>query len=332
MRTIKAFALLTAAAAATLLACSSAPTEKADVANESDAIAFAKNWKILGSLDYGQTSASFNYSNPPKYRAFKFAGNKGDKLDVKVTSSNGGDAVAWVLDNDLHVVGHNDDANGSLDSEIKVTLPANASATHYVVVRDYDLWNARFTVELEGTPATPVWASCNVDADCKAVPANGCCHNGRNDAVNKNHVKDYTASFTCPQTNPICPLYIMLDTRVAECNNGTHTCEMVAIDDIACGAYALNSHSCPDGYDCNTPGPDRPGSCEQSDAGSKFCGGIANIQCPTGQICVNDPTDSCDPNKGGADCGGTCQTKPAGKFCGGIAGIQCPKGQSCVDD
>jgi hypothetical protein len=38
----------------------------------------------------------------------------------------------------------------------------------------------------------------------------------------------------------------------------------------------------------------------------QFCGGIAAIRCPSGRVCVDDPTDSCDPSKGGADCGGIC--------------------------
>jgi hypothetical protein len=63
-----------------------------------------------------------------------------------------------------------------------------------------------------------------------------------------------------------------------------------------------------------------------------FCGGIAGIACPDGQTCVDDPNDSCDPNAGGADCGGICVDQPAPTFCGGIAGIPCPEGQSCVDD
>ena len=36
------------------------------------------------------------------------------------------------------------------------------------------------------------------------------------------------------------------------------------------------------------------------------CGGIAGIKCPGGGECVDDPTDSCDPRSGGADCGGLC--------------------------
>jgi hypothetical protein len=36
------------------------------------------------------------------------------------------------------------------------------------------------------------------------------------------------------------------------------------------------------------------------------CGGIAGIACPGAGRCVDDPSDSCDPNAGGADCGGIC--------------------------
>ena len=37
-----------------------------------------------------------------------------------------------------------------------------------------------------------------------------------------------------------------------------------------------------------------------------LCGGIAGFQCPTGLRCLDDPADNCDPNNGGADCGGIC--------------------------
>ena len=37
-----------------------------------------------------------------------------------------------------------------------------------------------------------------------------------------------------------------------------------------------------------------------------MCGGIAARPCATGLTCVDDPTDSCDPKAGGADCGGIC--------------------------
>ncbi len=37
-----------------------------------------------------------------------------------------------------------------------------------------------------------------------------------------------------------------------------------------------------------------------------FCGGIAAFPCPASMQCVDDPDDSCDPENGGADCGGIC--------------------------
>jgi hypothetical protein len=36
------------------------------------------------------------------------------------------------------------------------------------------------------------------------------------------------------------------------------------------------------------------------------CGGIAGIACPGSGKCSDNPNDSCDPQHGGADCGGIC--------------------------
>jgi hypothetical protein len=37
-----------------------------------------------------------------------------------------------------------------------------------------------------------------------------------------------------------------------------------------------------------------------------FCGGFLGIACPGEGTCSDDPSDDCDPNAGGADCGGIC--------------------------
>lgn len=47
-------------------------------------------------------------------------------------------------------------------------------------------------------------------------------------------------------------------------------------------------------------------SSSSSESSTIFCGGIAGIPCPSGMSCVDNPNDSCDPNYGGADCGGMC--------------------------
>jgi hypothetical protein len=65
------------------------------------------------------------------------------------------------------------------------------------------------------------------------------------------------------------------------------------------------------------------------------CGGFANLQCSDStMVCVDDPSDSCDPDNGGADCSGICvepEPEPEPEFCGGFAGIQCSEGLECVD-
>ncbi|HET9953062.1 MAG TPA: protease complex subunit PrcB family protein [Polyangiaceae bacterium] len=43
-----------------------------------------------------------------------------------------------------------------------------------------------------------------------------------------------------------------------------------------------------------------------ADVNGPFCGGIAGRPCPGAGSCVDDPDDTCDPNEGGADCGGMC--------------------------
>lgn len=104
--------------------------------------------------------------------------------------------------------------------------------------------------------------TCQADDDCVAVRQAGCCYNGWKVAVNRDEVDAYDETFACHQPRSICPMYIVLDSRVAECNRATQLCEMVAIDDIACGGFILHPHGCPDGYECvHGRVPDLPGRC-----------------------------------------------------------------------
>jgi hypothetical protein len=43
---------------------------------------------------------------------------------------------------------------------------------------------------------------------------------------------------------------------------------------------------------------------------NEFCGGFGGFPCPDGQECIDDPSDDCDPQNGGADCGGICVPAP----------------------
>lgn len=59
-----------------------------------------------------------------------------------------------------------------------------------------------------------------------------------------------------------------------------------------------------------------------------FCGGFAAIPCPGGYACVDDPGDLCDPEAGGADCGGRC-VRDDGEPTNPCAAILCQAGSTC---
>jgi hypothetical protein len=72
------------------------------------------------------------------------------------------------------------------------------------------------------------YRSCQADADCVAVPRAGCCHNGWKEAVNSSQKDAYEQANACASTRrPICPMFMVRDTRVARCDGQSHLCEMV---------------------------------------------------------------------------------------------------------
>lgn len=81
---------------------------------------------------------------------------------------------------------------------------------------------------------------------------------------------------------------------------------------------------CPDGksYSCAT-GACLDGACETvfpgcpppTGGGKVMCGGFAGLRCPGIGRCVDDPTDSCDPKRGDADCAGLCKCSGATVDC-----------------
>jgi hypothetical protein len=113
-----------------------------------------------------------------------------------------------------------------------------------------------------GAGAAAQFRACTLDTDCVAVDRVGCCHNGWKEAVATTQKEPYAKSFTCAQTHPICPMYIVQDSRVPECDNTTHLCTMVRTEDIACMGFIKNRHACPPGYRCQLKKPgDFPGKC-----------------------------------------------------------------------
>jgi hypothetical protein len=63
-----------------------------------------------------------------------------------------------------------------------------------------------------------------------------------------------------------------------------------------------------------------------------FCGGIAGMACPGAGQCVDDPTDDCDLENGGADCGGNCQCISLALCIQGYHFDTSPEVCGCVED
>ena len=98
------------------------------------------------------------------------------------------------------------------------------------------------------------------------------------------------------------------------CDNKVAACDC---PEVMCEIYCIN------GFATDENG------CEICECKPAFCGGFAGIACPDGQICIDDPSDDCDNNNGGADCGGICVLP---EQCGGFAYQPCPAGKNCIDN
>jgi hypothetical protein len=136
--------LLTALAA--LLASGA---EKSAASPEQVAYA-ADDVKILGVLNYGQKSEPVEYSHTPQYRAFLFAGEANDVVEVTVSGQNTFIALA---DQSLKVV-----ATGR--GHLAVSLPDHGpdAEMYYVVFKDAMNRPARMSVQVKKTGGAAVSA------------------------------------------------------------------------------------------------------------------------------------------------------------------------------
>jgi len=68
--------------------------------------------------------------------------------------------------------------------------------------------------------------ACESSADCEAVLPNGCCQDGRQEALNKGLVDAYRSTFRCPTEHPACPTQLVLDSRMPYCDTSAHLCKL----------------------------------------------------------------------------------------------------------
>jgi hypothetical protein len=102
--------------------------------------------KVMGDLRYGQTSNAVECSSASPYYAFVFNGKGGERVDVVVKSE---DRQAFVAIGDPSL---NQLASGT--GHLTFTLPNRGPDAEgfYIVFRDSESKDARFTVELKKLP------------------------------------------------------------------------------------------------------------------------------------------------------------------------------------
>jgi len=118
------------------------------------------------------------------------------------------------------------------------------------------------------------------------------------------------------QNPPLPPAATCCDPKQEPGTNGNLPCLQGHQKCCLTGEWAcpnqVNFYSCGGQWIPETGTFGSPCSVSPSgDGRGRTCGGIANIACPAGSTCVDNPNDSCDPNHGGPDCGGICQCNAA---------------------
>jgi len=117
----------------------------------------------------------------------------------------------------------------------------------------------------------PEFYTCQTDSDCVAVEKAGCCPNGFLVAVNKGEVKAYDAKYACTTPPATCPMFVVDDKRVAQCDFSSHQCQMIDPTQIRCGGFIAPAfqHQCPANFECHYQNvPDLPGNCVATPAGN----------------------------------------------------------------
>jgi hypothetical protein len=104
--------------------------------------------KVIGPIDYGETSAPVRYSSPPRYRAFEFNAKPGDHVEIWVHARRGV-PEAFLTGSSFQSI-----AGGT--AHFSAVIPTGSKpATYYIVFRGAGFRSGDFTVELQRPSASP---------------------------------------------------------------------------------------------------------------------------------------------------------------------------------
>jgi hypothetical protein len=147
---------------------------------------------------------------------------------------------------------------------------------------------------------------CPVDTTCEVIDGEPNCTPIETDA-------SACAAVLCP-----------VDTT-CEVIDGEPNCTPIETDASACAAVL-----CPVNTTCEVI--DGIPNCTPITPDAPLCGGFAGLTCPGEGTCVDDPSDNCDPENGGADCGGICECNVLALCVEGFVYDASPEVCACVED
>jgi len=120
-------------------------SELAGLNEKSDA--FSNKLRILGSLQYGQDKAAL-HSGTPRYRGYTINAASGDLFSVSVSSEDG-DPIAWLLDENFKIMMKNDDAADG-DTTSIIDAEVTTGGLLYLVFRETTDERANFVTKIRG--------------------------------------------------------------------------------------------------------------------------------------------------------------------------------------
>jgi hypothetical protein len=148
---------------------------------------------------------------------------------------------------------------------------------------------------------------CRAGTECVVVDGNATCAEADTD-INPCAAATCLTGNSCEVVDgePVCVPNDASACAAVTCLTG-NSCEVVdgepvcVPNDVSACAAVL----CGPGTTCEEI--DGQGVCTPIEPGGPACGGFAGLECPGSGSCVDDASDDCDPDNGGADCGGLCE-------------------------
>lgn len=155
MRTSFLFTALAFAIAPMGLACSGTRVDDEGITSEEEGELRAMTAaEIAGDITYGTEAMEVQHPGEETsrrvYRALRFQGTAGDKIEAVAIGGNAADPVLYLLGSNFQTLKSNDNSGPDTKSS-KITTTLSRTGTHYLAFRTKEGWRTKFYVSLRKT-------------------------------------------------------------------------------------------------------------------------------------------------------------------------------------